>query len=373
MYTNIKHIFFSCVLFPFFLSAQQVITGTIEGYVYDSLTGKPLEAVNVFLNSTTLGSATDQYGKFSIQGIPAGSYQLIISMIGYQSERKTFHIEPGEKIKRDFKLQLHSIELEDIQVEAEVPEEWINQYERFREEFLGQSENAGFCTIQNPEILEFTDEDHFSAFAEDYLHVENRALGYLVSLKLKYFFINHNGEVSYTAISKFNELSPEDSLEKKLWQKNREKAFYGSMRHFYYALAYADLDKQGFAISKTMMPNWSELDRDLEVSDLKLPQLDDTTQRYFESSFYYDGYIRVVYRKEEEESAYVDYRKFYGSKVNQALKKQVSWIKFPYGVIRVNNFGNLVGNLQTPKVFGYWSWERISNALPLDYIPKNFH
>ena len=59
--------------------------GAITGYVTDAETGEPLIGANVILEGTSLGSATDVTGKFYVTNIPAASYNLKASYIGYES------------------------------------------------------------------------------------------------------------------------------------------------------------------------------------------------------------------------------------------------------------------------------------------------
>ncbi len=57
--------------------------GSISGVVNSAEDGKPLPGVNVIVQNTVLGAATDADGKFHIEGIPQGTYTLAFSMIGY--------------------------------------------------------------------------------------------------------------------------------------------------------------------------------------------------------------------------------------------------------------------------------------------------
>ena len=43
-----------------------------------------LPGVNIILTGTNFGAATDFDGKYSIDGIPAGEYNIQISFIGYE-------------------------------------------------------------------------------------------------------------------------------------------------------------------------------------------------------------------------------------------------------------------------------------------------
>ncbi|MFT5801450.1 MAG: outer membrane receptor protein involved in Fe transport, partial [Nonlabens sp.] len=71
-------------LFIFSLSIGLVAqTATIRGNVYDKETGAPVEYGNVALDGTALGSITDGAGFFTITDVPAGTYKVVASYIGY--------------------------------------------------------------------------------------------------------------------------------------------------------------------------------------------------------------------------------------------------------------------------------------------------
>lgn len=61
-------------------------TGKVAGVVTDASTGRPLAYVNIIVEGTTLGQATDEKGEFVIIGVPAGSWNVRASMIGYADQ-----------------------------------------------------------------------------------------------------------------------------------------------------------------------------------------------------------------------------------------------------------------------------------------------
>jgi hypothetical protein len=60
-------------------------TGKLEGSVFDKEYTDALIGASVILEGTTYGAVTDIDGKYSITGIPAGTYQVRFSYIGYDS------------------------------------------------------------------------------------------------------------------------------------------------------------------------------------------------------------------------------------------------------------------------------------------------
>jgi hypothetical protein len=62
-------------------------TGKIAGLIVDSETKEPLSGVNVILEGTLIGAATDLDGIYTIINIPPGTYVLRVSMMGYKTYR----------------------------------------------------------------------------------------------------------------------------------------------------------------------------------------------------------------------------------------------------------------------------------------------
>ncbi|MBN2410234.1 TonB-dependent receptor [candidate division KSB1 bacterium] len=80
----------SIVGFCFFLFIVGTLfagtTGKISGVVVDSETKEPLPGVNIVVEGTTMGAATDVNGQYMILNIPPGVYALKAMMIGYTSQ-----------------------------------------------------------------------------------------------------------------------------------------------------------------------------------------------------------------------------------------------------------------------------------------------
>ncbi|MDZ7373776.1 MAG: TonB-dependent receptor [candidate division KSB1 bacterium] len=66
------------------VSAYAGTTGKLAGKVTDQETGEPLPGVNVIVEGTTLGAATDLEGNYLVLNLPPGVYSVRAQMIGYQ-------------------------------------------------------------------------------------------------------------------------------------------------------------------------------------------------------------------------------------------------------------------------------------------------
>ena len=60
-------------------------TGKIAGVARDAQTGEPLPSVNVVIEGTMLGAATNPDGYFVILNIPPGRYKVVASLVGYKT------------------------------------------------------------------------------------------------------------------------------------------------------------------------------------------------------------------------------------------------------------------------------------------------
>ena len=56
--------------------------GVVKGFVYDKANGEPVPFATIQLDSSTLGTSTDDQGFFSIPGLNAGTYNLKATFMG---------------------------------------------------------------------------------------------------------------------------------------------------------------------------------------------------------------------------------------------------------------------------------------------------
>lgn len=78
----------TCILgFPVYLTGAT--TGKITGIVTDAETGEPLPGVNILIEETDLGAATNPEGRYTILNVPAGTYSMRFTFIGYADHRVT--------------------------------------------------------------------------------------------------------------------------------------------------------------------------------------------------------------------------------------------------------------------------------------------
>lgn len=110
-----KVLSFLLLLSPLALFAQN--TGTIQGSVVDRKTQEPLIGVTVAIEGTTFGVQTDIEGKYTLENIPTGSYNLQATSIGYEPLSKfNVVLTSGNASIINFEMEESSTQLEAVTV-----------------------------------------------------------------------------------------------------------------------------------------------------------------------------------------------------------------------------------------------------------------
>jgi len=98
------------------------ITGKITGRVTDAQSNEPLIGVNVVIQGTVLGAATDINGYYVILNVKPGRYTLKASMIGYVPTVVNEVVVKMERTtSQDFELRAATLEGEEVVIVAERP------------------------------------------------------------------------------------------------------------------------------------------------------------------------------------------------------------------------------------------------------------
>src|SRR5262249_51930296 len=113
-----------------------------------------------------------------------------------------------------------------------------SDYLKFLRVFLGQTSNARKCRILNPEdISVYTDRHKLIAQASKPIVIENKAMGYIIHYDLQEFSEDQAEHlVTFSGIPRFEEMIPSNSREREKWDKERDRAYFGSARHFLLSL-----------------------------------------------------------------------------------------------------------------------------------------
>lgn len=107
------------ILFLIVISKTFAQNSGISGIVVDEDFGDPLIGVNVFIENSTRGAATDIHGQYSITGLESGTYTISFSMIGFQKKTiSDFELKSNEIKKLDIVLGVETYETEEVIISA---------------------------------------------------------------------------------------------------------------------------------------------------------------------------------------------------------------------------------------------------------------
>jgi outer membrane receptor protein involved in Fe transport len=115
--------FYRLLFLSFLLLSSMSIfasSGKIAGLVTDKETGEGLPFANIFIDGTTMGSAADLDGNFTILNVPPGVYTVTASIVGYQKQSVTdVRVKTDFTTRLEFELSSGSIEMEAVIIQGE--------------------------------------------------------------------------------------------------------------------------------------------------------------------------------------------------------------------------------------------------------------
>lgn len=378
--------------FPNRSFAQQ--QSTISGTVYEAAGKETVPGAHVFLNGTTLGTTTNENGTFNLPDIPEGVYQLIVKFLGFRDyviQINTLQNTEGLEIY----LEENVYELNEITVTSN-SKEWKEHYNIFESYFLGTSDNAKDTEIINPEVLNFDmnpETRTLTAEAYESLKIKNDALGYSIAFYLEHFSYNlKEGISSYYGFPVFKELESKRRRTNRRWERNRKSTYNGSFQHFITSLIEGNHSEEGFEIRAEMRKSRKEVAREA----LDSTSVTDSTfakneilgggARYLSRDtvdmrnvFYqkddntyvlkFVNFLNVTYLKENESYAY---RKWLNGKFAEKnpliVKPQNSVVTLKSDSLLIDKSG-FIYNATDYLLGGYWSFERLSDLMPINYKP----
>ena len=121
-----KRIYFSAILIFFFISVlgQATQRHTIKGFVKDATSGEDLLGATIQISSHVYGATTNHYGFYSIS-LPAGTYQLKVSYVGYNTKYYNVKLDSGKTL--NFELEPEYMMLDEIIITGEKADRNISE------------------------------------------------------------------------------------------------------------------------------------------------------------------------------------------------------------------------------------------------------
>jgi protocatechuate 3,4-dioxygenase beta subunit len=227
-------------------------TYTVTGTVVDASTNKPLPGVNVYFNNTTIGAATDEQGVYVIGRISTDLRELYFSSVGFKPAHVQLAPPPkGAVATVNARLVPTVHQLTPVTINSKG--NWAARYRVFKRIFLGETPNASKTEILNPQVLDFDNiEEHsgregFTANASAPLEMENRALGYHLTVEMEQFK-TVKGSYEIVMSTRFTPLKPRNERELLQWKTNRLDAYKGSELHLFRSIVKGRYQQEGFTV-----------------------------------------------------------------------------------------------------------------------------
>ncbi|MCC8407314.1 carboxypeptidase-like regulatory domain-containing protein [Mucilaginibacter sp. UR6-1] len=219
---------------------------TIAGKVLNAADKKPVESATVFVNNTSYGTKTDKEGNFIIRDVQAGQYDLIISVVGFKTQKASVTVKANVTVP-PITITEREFELNEVKITRSKGVD--NKYlEIFKREILGSSRFGRQCRIINPKVIELSYDKavrNLTGYTSDFMVIDNKLLGYRVKYLVEDFERNETkATVNYVGYVLFEEMKGTEK-ERSEWYVNRLEAYNGSPQHFFRALLGNNINRAG--------------------------------------------------------------------------------------------------------------------------------
>ena len=348
-----------------FISAQTSFS--IEGQVLNEK-GEALKSATVFINGSQQITITNDEGRFKFEQLSIGTFPLVVSMLGYISHVQNIQlVDKNMSIKVILKEQNYSLQ----EVVIGTNSDRDKNYKLFKKNFLGKSKNLDDCKILNDSVLNLQfnkAEGTLKASTDEFLIIENRALGYRIKYLLRMFQYSTLTDVTlYDGQAVFEELSGTEK-EKLRWQENRKKVYYGSLMHYLRSVYQNTVLKEGFLTHHVFSGQFYEAVQAKYLNIDPRPVQFDTVVNIVDSAF-----ISLKFKNE----LYVHYNPKEASRIridanpepeNVLLNYDRSLLKLHLDEALIDKKGSVV-HYDTFFTEGLWGNKRIADQLPFEYNP----
>jgi hypothetical protein len=338
---------------------------TISGIVVDEK-GVPLKSATVFISDSKIITVTNDEGKFTLFDLEPGSFRLSVTTVGYAAYNQSVIIR-DKPVDLRVTLKIKPIILNEVVIGK--VKNWDDYYKLFKESFLGTTYNGDQCVIVNPKVLDFsTNKNVLTAYADEFLIIENNSLGYRIRYLLKDFKRNmFTGLTSYDGDTNYEELQGTEE-QKKEWASNRLIAYQGSLMHYLRSVYANTALKEGFITHQVFRKdggayNASSLYIERNVLDLK------TITTVLDSSFVSLAFVSIYVVFAPKKAAALQAQQVTQTKDGLADGKS-SVLKLYLNEAIIDSKGSFA-DYRSFLIQGYWSNKRVGDQLPFEYKPTS--
>ncbi|WP_424989465.1 TonB-dependent receptor [Flagellimonas sp.] len=115
---HIKNYLFVTLFLVFGFATAQAQTGNIQGTISDE-NGIYVSGANIFIETLNKGTISDFDGRFTLVGVPEGTYTLQITYIGYGNVDQEVSVASGETASVVVELMPTNYQLDEVEVAAQ--------------------------------------------------------------------------------------------------------------------------------------------------------------------------------------------------------------------------------------------------------------
>lgn len=388
-----------------FLFSQNVFSQSyqLSGTVINAADNSKLASASIFINSSTMGTLSDAEGKFTLNGISNQNFSLIISYTGFTTV--SLQITP-ENIGKFHVVKMIPREntLDQISIMIPVKDGWKKWGKFFTESFIGLSDLAKDCIIENPKtLLFFNDKKHnkLKAYSNGNLIIRNEALGYLVKYQLEEFDYDFTNKIiTFVGYTNFQDLKTKSSRKRNRWIKARKEAYEGSIMHFMRALYADSTAAEGFNVyekiriyntdtlfnkiylpgkmpdvrmgnslyksSPGAIPAFKKIPEYINLTNVDTFSFADAVTTDFstkQKEFYFDNYLQVIYKNKNLKK---DYLLANGLPADLKINERSDAHLASNESLTIEADGSYFDSVNL-QASGYWGWCKIAEMLPTDY------
>lgn len=341
-------------------------TATVSGAVKDAETGEVLPFCSVFINNTTVSTATDMQGNYTLSGLEAGTLEIGFSFLGYTAQTRKITLKPGGTFTLNLNLVPLEQELTEQEVKASRDKSWERDLRKFQNLFLGTDKAASQTTVLNPWVIDFptpAEKGSFVARAEQPIEIENRYLGYKITFNLTEFL---DAPTNYRIVgaARFEFLRPDSDVQQALWENNRASIYQRSPMNLFRAITKGTYEREGFYLYGDKAGGSASMNI---RTDIFANELGKSVVSYKADPLVIPGSTSEEYLLQLKGRIEIHYQKgFAQANTYRDAPYPISWLEVKNGQVRVRENGSIL-NPEDLVFSGDMDRKRISNLLPLDY------
>lgn len=341
-------------------------TATLTGKVKDAETGEALPFCSVFVNNTTVSTATDLEGNFTLSGLEPGTLEIGFSFMGYAAQTRKVTLKPGGTFTLNLSMSPLEQVLSEQEVKASRDKSWERDLRKFQSLFLGIDEAAAQTTILNPWVIDFpeaTEKGSFVARAEQPIELENRYLGYKITFNLKEFV---NAPTAYRIVgaARFELLPADSEAQQATWEKNRADIYRRSPMNLFRSILKGTYEREGFYLYGDKAGGSASMNI---RSDIFANELGKSVVPYKADPLVIPSDPEGDYLLQLKGRIEIHYQKgFAQANTYRDAPYPISWLEVKNGQVRIRENGTVL-NPEDLVFSGDMDRKRISNLLPLDY------